>query len=485
VAALPQLVARLQAEGGGGGGGGGAVLDARALDELGRELAQLLGPLPDKLAGSLLPAMLQQAFAAFGEQQARQAGQAAQLQADWSASAPLPQAPGAEPAMELELLQLLAGLSVSGAQGVPASPLAALPELPARGREEKGAAPPRQQQQPGQQAQASAPLPLQQPLPETQTAMPAPASRRGLAPPPLPPGCGDALYAACPCRAQGPTGCAPLHLLDSLVGARGCRRRCRFLCRLPPLPPPPLPMPAATAAAGPTPPLPRAAALTSRGAAAASALQLSGQINGALDAYDAGGRTALHVAAAAGRADVVEGLLAVGCDANRPLRAHSLAAGGGPAAQQRSGEAQQQQRQEAKVPLQGGPQGSREGGAGAELPPQEWQVEALAGAGAGGEGLSAPQPLAPTSLSGCTPLHLAAHFGQLAALEVLLSAAGCDAEARSAQGCTPLHLAAAGGHAAAVARLCRAPGGCLPACLCSVLCAWPGGLAQVPAPAVA
>ncbi len=38
-----------------------------------------------------------------------------------------------------------------------------------------------------------------------------------------------------------------------------------------------------------------------------------------VDSFDGRGRTPLHVAAAAGRADVVEQLLYVGCDVSKPL----------------------------------------------------------------------------------------------------------------------------------------------------------------------
>ncbi len=184
------------------------------------------------------------------------------------------------------------------------------------------------------------------------------------------------------------------------------------------------------------------------------------------------------MAAAAGCADVVEGLLAAGCDPNRPLRADSLAAAPAPGVAQLQGQgqgqdAQAEQQHDAEAAGDGQQrlqdptqQGRLAAGAGASLPPQEWQVEAPAGIPAAGE--AAAQLLAPASLSGCTPLHLAAHFGQLAAAEALLAVASCDVRLRSGQGHTALHLAAAGGHAAVVARLCRVPGEprhpCPPAC---------------------
>jgi ankyrin repeat protein len=186
------------------------------------------------------------------------------------------------------------------------------------------------------------------------------------------------------------------------------------------------------------------------------------------------------VAAAAGRADVVEGLLAAGCDPNRPLQRDALqgepaqqrqqqqqvseATDGAPdpsssPKQQPAGEQQQQQQQQQQpATLLSG------------LPPQEWQVEGPAGLPAGGE--AAAQLLAPSSLSGCTPLHLAAHAGQLGALEALLAASSCNPRARSLAGYTPLHLAAAGGHAGVVARLCRVPG-VWPGCDACAACAVP------------
>lgn len=65
-----------------------------------------------------------------------------------------------------------------------------------------------------------------------------------------------------------------------------------------------------------------------------------------------------------------------------------------------------------------------------------------------------PELGASISHDGWTPLHLAAHFGQLAIVDLLLSH-GADVDARSANGLgnTPLHAALAGGHRATAERL--------------------------------
>jgi ankyrin repeat protein len=69
----------------------------------------------------------------------------------------------------------------------------------------------------------------------------------------------------------------------------------------------------------------------------------------------------------------------------------------------------------------------------------------------------APESLASHSFDGWTALHLAAHYGQLEAMETLL-AAGAGARARSANDLrnTPLHAALAGGQRAAAEVLLRA-----------------------------
>jgi ankyrin repeat protein len=58
------------------------------------------------------------------------------------------------------------------------------------------------------------------------------------------------------------------------------------------------------------------------------------------------------------------------------------------------------------------------------------------------------------SHDGWTPLHLAAHFGQLAVVDLLLARrAEVDARSKNALGNTPLHAALAGGHRTATRRL--------------------------------
>jgi ankyrin repeat protein len=65
-----------------------------------------------------------------------------------------------------------------------------------------------------------------------------------------------------------------------------------------------------------------------------------------------------------------------------------------------------------------------------------------------------PELGASISHDGWTPLHLAAHFGQLAIVDLLL-ARGADVDSRSQNGLgnTPLHAALAGGHRATAQRL--------------------------------
>ncbi|KAK9787854.1 hypothetical protein WJX73_009765 [Symbiochloris irregularis] len=63
--------------------------------------------------------------------------------------------------------------------------------------------------------------------------------------------------------------------------------------------------------------------------------------------------------------------------------------------------------------------------------------------------------LAPLSFKHASPLHLAAFYGHVGVVEVLLASGACDPHALNAQGCTALHMAAHQGHADAAARLCR------------------------------
>jgi ankyrin repeat protein len=152
------------------------------------------------------------------------------------------------------------------------------------------------------------------------------------------------------------------------------------------------------------------------------------------DRCDLLGRTALHVAAAAGRADVAAALVAAGCDVNKrlPLDYRAVLTYG---------------------------VGAEGGGAPAAADPTDAGAQAAASRKRGRPcaGEHAPAP-APPSLQCCTALHLAAAGGDVATLEALLAAPAADLGARSIDGATPLHFAALAGHAHAVARLARAPG---------------------------
>eukprot|EP00887_Chlorella_sp_A99_P000878 scaffold5.g878.t1 len=234
---------------------------------------------------------------------------------------------------------------------------------------------------------------------------------------------------------------------------------------------------------------PQMAAAAARGGAAGAdagadgpggLLPLHMLLGGALvDRMDLLGRTALHVAAATGRADVVRQLAAAGACVNKPLpmdyrtllkqhpemeeeRQHAWRRG----AETSSGEAD--------------PDASAAGVEAAAALGLQQQATALLGQRAEEEeeeqaskrgryvtGAAVPHVCAP-SLQYCTPLHLAALHGHLDVVEALLAPAAtpagggapaaADPNARSLEGATPLHLAALGGHAAVVARLCRARG---------------------------
>lgn len=186
-----------------------------------------------------------------------------------------------------------------------------------------------------------------------------------------------------------------------------------------------------------------------------------------VDRADLLGRTALHVAAAAGRADVVRALAAAQADLNRPLpmdyrtplrrhpdidaerrraaRRAAVAAAGG----------KLPDRNEWITPAQAMAEAE------AELEDEEEEEERACKRGRLITGAAVPR-VRPPSLQYCTPLHLAALYGHLAAVDALLAPGGsappADPAARSLEGATPLHLAALAGHEAVVARLCRAPG---------------------------
>lgn len=162
------------------------------------------------------------------------------------------------------------------------------------------------------------------------------------------------------------------------------------------------------------------------------------------DRTDVFGRTAMHVAAATGRADIVAALVGAGCDPNktlpldyRILERHGLARGKPP--------------QQAVSAPEGVVAGDPAWKGGIERRPWPRKRARLS------TGPPAPGPEI-YSMQYSTPLHWAAARGDIACLEALLGTPSLDVNVPTLQGATALHIAAAGGRVAAVARLCRAPG---------------------------
>ena len=242
--------------------------------------------------------------------------------------------------------------------------------------------------------------------------------------------------------------------------------------------------------------LPAQVAAAGGGAGRGGALPLRMLLGGSLvDRMDLLGRTAMHVAAATGRADVVRQLAAAGAGVNKPLpmdyrtllKQHP---------EMEAEQRRQEQRQEATSQAEaGGGEPETDGGEpetdGGEPAQEEAQdavleierkfLEHMRKTGLLGlrlededveeqqskrgrycTGATVPCMHCP-SLQYCTPLHLASLHGHLEVVDALLAPAGgaatpADANARSLEGATALHLAAFAGHANVVARLCRAPG---------------------------
>ncbi|KAL0029838.1 hypothetical protein WJX77_003070 [Trebouxia sp. C0004] len=160
-----------------------------------------------------------------------------------------------------------------------------------------------------------------------------------------------------------------------------------------------------------------------------------------LDMVDGFGRAPLHVAAAAGRVDVVQQLLFGGCDYTKALQAdfrelENMAHGG--------------------RPLPSNPALAR--------PPILWAEDFVAIAGSlplmDPQGGLKPLPesgpyVQPVSFQRATALHLASFYGHLGVTDLLLAAGACDVTAPNIQGLTALHMAAHQGHSVIVNQLCR------------------------------
>lgn len=169
-----------------------------------------------------------------------------------------------------------------------------------------------------------------------------------------------------------------------------------------------------------------------------------------LDGSDIRGRSPLHVAAAAGRADIVEQLLYVGCAVNRRMEVDFLSP-----SVVLDGEQDREQSPPSVVsdasptvrdPLTVGEL------PGKYAPVAQWTYT-LSAMSQRDRAAVFKEPL---SFLQCTALHVAAYHGHQEVVEQLLRV-GCDVQARTAQGCTALHFAAHAGHAAVAASLCRAP----------------------------
>lgn len=166
------------------------------------------------------------------------------------------------------------------------------------------------------------------------------------------------------------------------------------------------------------------------------------------------GLSPLHVAAAAGRVDVVEWLAWAGCDVNQPLSLNAplsealakalmsmAAAAANGSEQQQQGEQQQAKRVRRSLDGVINASASTTAAPGGALKQQQRMLmpqDALAGWAIDCKSCSS---------SGCTPLHVAAWYGRSEVMDVLLKMPSIDVNARNAEGCTALHLAAAAGHA--------------------------------------
>ncbi|KAK9831130.1 hypothetical protein WJX74_004458 [Apatococcus lobatus] len=155
----------------------------------------------------------------------------------------------------------------------------------------------------------------------------------------------------------------------------------------------------------------------------------------ALEGLDMTGRSPLHVAAAAGRADVVKHLLYAGCNSSKWLPADYRVA-------------HLQSAAEVRDMMTGGAASGR------LLLPTCPPIQPIWD----GDAATPDSMMPPVSFQHATPLHLAAYRGHAVVVEMLLHYSGGDIRCKNAQGLTSLHMAAHQGHAEVVSRLCRVPG---------------------------
>ncbi|KIZ07298.1 hypothetical protein MNEG_0642, partial [Monoraphidium neglectum] len=174
-----------------------------------------------------------------------------------------------------------------------------------------------------------------------------------------------------------------------------------------------------------------------------------------LDASHPQGVSPVHVAAAAGRADVIERLMLIGCDPNQrswidlPLSEALQGALSGDCVANikglstgSSGDSHASGRF-SMISSDGSGRGCGAFPGSVETQPVPCPLLLPADALHGDALLSGGVPLA----AGVTPLQVAAAAGHVAAVEALLCASGTDVNSRTAQGLTALHLAAHFGHA--------------------------------------
>lgn len=184
---------------------------------------------------------------------------------------------------------------------------------------------------------------------------------------------------------------------------------------------------------------------------------------------DPHGRCPIHVAAMAGRADVVDQLLHHGCDAARVLPVdlfHECGSGSQLDDHESIWMSSFASRAAAESEFARNLSGPK------VIPPDAGEDKAshlikqsTQAPDADGSRADFDQPLVDQSsfidhlsFKYCNALHLAAYYGHVAVVEILLLQSEIEVDAKNENGCTALHLAANKGHKHVVARLLKASG---------------------------